>query len=334
MAAVDPLTEMDDERVDRALREAVDAFEAAFPGRVRGYYVEGSHADRTGVTSSDLDLTVVFRDCFAGAVERQRATALATACADTSGVELDVVFLEEAALAGGAAPMFKLASRLVHGEDIRATVPLLSIEAWTRDRMHAAYWLLVKALDRPAVVRLPLRYPEPTAPFRGYDRRPVWLPDGRTAPSTRNLIRVSGWMGTALVALRARRYVVRKRDCHLMYRQWIGDGWAPLLEEIYVVCRGAWGCLVPEAEEERRRLQGICERMLAFEDYFVAQYRQFLVSQLRGVDREGLRAALQVLAHIPLLDPVVIEALGELERVPDADLGRLVRTTVARYDAL
>ena len=334
MGAVGPLAGLDVERVDRDLRQAVDAFEVAFPGRVRGYYVEGSYADQTGVASSDLDLTIVFRDRFAGEAERQRAAALAAACADTSRVELDVVFLEEAALAGGADPMFKLASRLVHGEDIRATVPLLSIEAWTRDRMHAAYWLLIKALDRPPVVRPPLQYPEPTASFRGYDRRPVRLPDGQTVSSTRNLIRVAGWMGTALVALRARRYVARKRDCHLMYRRWIGDEWAPLLEEIYVVCRATWGCLVPEAEAERRRLQGICECMLAFENHFLEQYRQFLVSQLHGVDREGLRAALQVLARLPLLDSEVIAALRELERVPDEGLGRLVRTTAARYDAL
>ena len=334
MAAGGPLAGMDAERVDQALREAVDAFEAAFPGRVRGYYVEGSHADRTGVASSDLDLTIVFRDRFADVAERRRADALAIACGDRGGVELDVVFLEEAALAGGADPIFKLASRLVHGEDIRATVPLLSIEAWTRDRMHAAYWLLVKALERPPVVRPPLKYPKPTASFGGYDGRTVRLPDGRTVPSTRNLIRVAGWMATALVALRARRYVARKRDCHLRYREWIGDEWAPLLEEIYVGCRGAWGCLVPEAEEERRRLQGICERMLAFENHFLVQYRLFLVSELRGVDREGQRAALQVLAQIPLLDREVIAALRELEGVPDEELGHLARTTVAQYDAL
>ena len=334
MAAVVPLAMIDDERLDRALRDAVDAFEAAFPGRVRGYYVEGSHADRTGVTSSDLDLTIVFRDRFADDGERDRAAALATTCTDSGGVELDIVFLEEAALAGGADPMFKLASRLVYGEDIRDTVPLLSIDAWTRDRMHAAYWLLVKALDRPPVVRFPLGYPEPTAPFRGYDRRMVRLPDGRTAPSTRNLIRVAGWMGTALVALQAGRYVARKRDCHASYREWIGDEWAPLLEEIYVVCRGAWGGLIPDAEEERRRLDGICERMLAFENHFVERYQQYLVSQLRGADREGVRAALQVLARIPLLDPEVIGALRELERVPDEELGRLARTTFAQYDAL
>ena len=334
MTAGNSLAVMGDGRADQALRDAVSSFEAAFPGRVRGYYVEGSRADRTGVTSSDLDLTIVFRDRFIDEAERARARSVAASCAGRSPVELDVVFLDEASLAGGADPLFKLASRFVHGEDIRGAVPLLPIEAWTRDRMHAAYWLLVRALDRPPVVRPPLGYPEPGAPFGGYDRRMVRLPDGRIVPSTRNLIRVAGWLGTALVALRARQYVVRKRDCHLMYGAWIGDEWAPLLEEIYVVCRGAWGCLIPEADEERRRLGGICERMLAFENHFLGHYRRFLLSELRGTNQGHVRRAVWLLEQIPLLDRDVVKTLRELEHGSDEGLRRAAHATLACYQSV
>ena len=46
--------------VDQALRAAVEAFEAAFPDRIRGYYLEGSYADGTGLATSDADVVIVF----------------------------------------------------------------------------------------------------------------------------------------------------------------------------------------------------------------------------------------------------------------------------------
>ena len=48
------------DRADRALRQVIGVFEAAFPGRVRAYYMDGSFADGTGLATSDVDLTVVF----------------------------------------------------------------------------------------------------------------------------------------------------------------------------------------------------------------------------------------------------------------------------------
>jgi len=47
-------------RVDTALRGAIGIFEAAFPGRIRGYYLFGSQMDGSAVAISDIDLFVVF----------------------------------------------------------------------------------------------------------------------------------------------------------------------------------------------------------------------------------------------------------------------------------
>jgi len=47
-------------RIDTMLRGAVGIFEAAFPDRVRGYYLFGSHMDGSAVGISDLDIFVVF----------------------------------------------------------------------------------------------------------------------------------------------------------------------------------------------------------------------------------------------------------------------------------
>ena len=292
---------------DSGLRGLIGIYEVAFPGRIHGCYVEGSHADGTGLDTSDLDLTLIFKERFSTDKEREAAERLAGACAELSGVELDASVVDEAGLAEGAHPLFKLASKLVYGEDIRGRIPLISIEAWTRNRMHAAYWLMNVVLGRPTPVRRPLRYPDADDEFRGYARRMVRLPDGREAPSTRDLIRTTGWAATALVALRAREYVVRKRDCYQMYRRYIGGEYADLLEDIYNYCRQRWHYLVPDTRAERKRLRAICERTCAFENDFLDMYRAYVLAELRSTDEAARGAACAMLVRLPFEDAEVIE---------------------------
>ena len=54
----------------------IEIFVAAFPGRVRGVYLRGSHASGTSIDGCDLDLFVVFKDRFVDGAEYERARAL------------------------------------------------------------------------------------------------------------------------------------------------------------------------------------------------------------------------------------------------------------------
>ena len=49
---------------DNVLRDVVARLEAAFSGRVRAYYLQGSRADSTDVATSDLDVRVLFAGDF------------------------------------------------------------------------------------------------------------------------------------------------------------------------------------------------------------------------------------------------------------------------------
>jgi hypothetical protein len=289
------------ERLDRLMRGVVSIFETAFPARVRAYYVEGSHADGTELTTSDLDCTFIFHGAFCDETERSTAHAIGEYCAAISPIELDIEVKDEAELAAGVPPTLKLGGRLIYGDDMRETLPLIAIEDWTRDRMHASYWLLVKVFGRPPKVSYPLGYPDPAGEFYSYDSRRVQLPDGSAVNSTRNLIPVTGWMATALIALQARQFVARKRDCHMLYRQWIGDEWASLLEEIYTLCRDQWSYLMPQTAEDRKRLRGICARTLEFENHFLMRYKPFLLAEL-GSDTPGSERARWLMDQIPFDD--------------------------------
>ena len=301
-----------DTRVDGAVSAIVGTYEAAFPGRLRACYVEGSFGDGTGLVTSDLDLTLVFRGTFADADEKAQAESFCAAYAASSIVELDASVCDEAELRLGIPPQLKYGARLVYGEECRDRAPVIPIEQWTRDRMHTSYWRVVSLFGRPHVVHLPLEFPDPSAEFLGYTRRTLRLHSDVEVPCTRDLIRHTGWAATALIAWKAGRYVARKRDCHRMYRELIGGEHAALLEEIYEYCRQQWQYLIPEAPTDRRRLRSICERTLAFENAFLADYRTYLLSELHGTDNAGRREALAVLALLPLVDIDIVAAVRML----------------------
>jgi hypothetical protein len=299
-----------DARVDALLCEITARFESTFAGRVRGYYVIGGYGDASSVATSDLDLDIVFKGVFEGEDERQHARELYSALQAQTAVELDLDFSDEEDLRDGLSPNLKLAGQCVYGEDICDQYPLLPLVVWTRDRMHSSYYRLGSLFGRTAPVRAPLAYPNPAGEFFGYDLRPVRLDNGSLAPSTRDLIRATGWAATALLAWRAGRYVARKSECHRMYQEFIGDEWAPLLRAIYEQCRQRWSYHNPIDSADRQLLRQLCSRTLDFENAFLVAYKAYLLSELLGADAEGRRCAGETLARMPFDDAEVLHALA------------------------
>ena len=314
---------------DVAARAVIAAYTRAYPGRVRGYFALGSFADASAVATSDLDITVVFKGAIS-AEERVSAGLLASDCARQCSIELDIELADEQTLARGASPNFKLGSALIAGEDIRERLPLLSLTDWTRDRMHSSWWRVARLFARPDIVTLPLDYPEPADLFRGYTRRKVRLASGVEAPSTRDLIRLTGWAATALLALQCGSYVTRKSEAHRVYRERIGGKSAALIEKVYTLCRQRWGYLIPDDPAERAQLRDICDRTLTFERSFVSTYRAYLLTELRGSDTDGVRFAAEVMNRAPLRDAAVLAELRLLARRGDGVVEPLARSALAR----
>jgi hypothetical protein len=310
-------------RADAVLHSVVTAFEDGFPGRTRGYYLHGSQADGTSVDTSDLDLDVIVKDALRDQQERTEMARLAEYVARRSDLELDVEVADEASLALGAEPAFKLGSRLVYGEDIRSKIPLVPVQDWARERMHRGYFLLVKVFGRPPHVRYPIGFPDPKAEFFGYTAHSVGQHDGRCAPSTRNIVRVTGWLATALLAHEAGQYVARKGDCYRLYREYVGDEWTSLLEDTFVLCRSAWRYMVPGAAADRRRLRALCTRVLAFENHFLSRYKPFLLAELNRSQTETENRAVWLMKQILFEDDDVQETLRSAIPIPGPYPGRL-----------
>ncbi|HEX8996825.1 MAG TPA: nucleotidyltransferase domain-containing protein [Ktedonobacterales bacterium] len=318
-----------DARVDLALADVRSTFDVAFSARILGWYALGSYADDSAIAASDLDLTVVF----AGAMsdeERQRAERLRASLVQRCPVELDIELEDEQTLARGASPNFKLGSALVWGEDIRERLPLVSLAAWTRDRMHSSWWRIARLFARPTVITLPVEYPEPADPFRGYTRRTLRLADGEDVPCTRDLIRLIGWAATGLLALQCGVYVARKSDVHRLYRERIGGEWARLIEDVYTLCRMRWGYLIPNDAAERERLRDLCDQTLGFERHFSACYRKYLLAELCSDDPEATRFAAEVMSRAPMRDDATLAALASVAQRRDTDGAPLARAALAQ----
>lgn len=299
-------------RAERVLQATVAAFEAAFPGRIRSCYVKGSHADQSEVAASDVDALIVFKDAFVSEEERRHAEIVMLRCVEQSEIELDLAIDDERGLERGAWPTLKMGSVLFSGEDIRDQLPLISLEEWTRDRMHSSLWRTVHLCQRAPIIRYPLQYPDPEGEFYGYDRRKLRLANGEEVHCTRDLIRLVGWSATAILAFKAGQYVARKSDCHTLYRRYYADEWADLLEDIYTLCRGRWNYLIPDRPEERRRLREICAHTLGFENHFLQIYREFALALLSADDERGKLQMLEAFQYFFYKDEAIVQALKAL----------------------
>lgn len=319
-----------DSKGQQAARSVIAAFERAFPGRLRACYTIGSYADGSALATSDLDLTIIFASVFASPAERDAAQRLASVCAEQTPIELDIEVEEEEELMREASPNLKLASVHIYGIDIRDRMALVPLERWTRDRMHSSWWRIARLFARPAAITPPLEYPEPAQPFLGYTRRVIRLADGREVPSTRDLIRLTGWAATALLALECGVYVARKRDVHPLYHERIGGPWDALISDIYTMCRSRWSYLIPDDQAERAQLCDLCEHTLLFERHFLARYTQYLISELQA---GGVRAtvACDVMRRAPLVDRDILQELRALAHADERESRMGARAALDAY---
>jgi len=299
-------------QIDTVVLKVIQMYENAFPEQIAAYYIEGSYADQTYLLTSDIDLVIIFHNRFAHEDTRQAAEQLWESN-HRGATEVDITVLDEYSLQEGVHPGLKLSGRLIYGQDVCSAYPILPMEAWARDRMYAAYWLLINVYQRPTPVYLPLSYPSLADEFYGYTNRTLQLPDGQEVPCTRNLVRTTGWAATALLALRARQYAGRKRECSLLYRTYIGDEWSSLLEDIATFCRDKWQYLVPTESHERELLREICERTLYFEQHFLTFYKSYLLEQLHSTKQEHVHLALRLQENSQLCDGEVTAVVQTLK---------------------
>jgi len=240
------------------------------------------------------------------------------------------VFDSEVALIRIGAIRFQQGSILLFGDDIREAVPLKPRDSYIRDTAHFPFQVFARLRGNPEHLIFPLAYPDPNGEFYGYDRRQMRMPDGTMMHCTKDLVLSTLCAATARIALEAGQCVISKRDCLPLYRIWINDQWTDFVEAIYETCRNQWSYLVPRDCAQRRHLRALCERELAFENDFLARYRQYLLQELQHPDDAIKLHAVTRLGHLRYYDDTMIGALVSLSS-STAELQDAAARTLSAY---
>jgi hypothetical protein len=298
-------------RADEIIRDVVDAVGPAFPDRVRGYYLVGSYATGETVATSDIDLIVLFKGSLEPG-ERERFAEVREQCRRAGALALDLSPESEDKLFRVGGVWFQTASVLMYGEDVRARVPRKPVESHARDLMHSLFPLLARVRGSPEALHYPLDYPDPTGALYGYDYRYL----GEDLPRrtvTKDLVTNVLAAANALTLYKAKQYVGsgKKRDIPEQYRRWVAGKWVALVEDVFECCRLRWGYLAPEPAADRERLRDLCRQALAFENHFLARYRDFLLAELRGRDPAAQLLAARRCSQVIFADAAIVAALAE-----------------------
>lgn len=317
--------------VDEIMRGVIGLVEHCFPGRVRGYYLEGGYANASAVVTSDIDLRIVFKGDVTPE-ETQRCNTIIEYCRLISPCMLDVAVESEDALLRVGAVRLKLGTRMLYGEDIRAAVPLKPLDQYLRDTMHAQFRLSARVRGNPATVTFPLDYPDSSDEFYGYARRRMRAIDWTAVPGTKDLVATTTLIATALIGLMTGQYVVSKRESVEQYHAQIGDEWTTFVQDVYEQCRMTWSYLVPEGSAERAQLRELCRQSLGFENHFFEHYRAYLLRELQHADARFARFAARRLGQLLYRDDEVITALQHASIHGGAELAAQATATLAQYE--
>lgn len=261
------------ENTTKALSKLVEELERR--GIFRSCYLTGSYANGYAVPeASDIDVTIVSSSAM-GRAENAWLDDIIHQIDGAFSVSLDVslinsvssgektgsklsflgIAFREAALSA------KLAGHLIWGEDVLAQIPMPSTEEYIAQTEKIPFEFSNRVRGYKGLV-FPLSYPDPEDHFLGYVNK-----NDQGEPSTKQLISLLTWIGTATVARLNGEKVGNKKQCvDALTRANPVQGQE--LSEIFDLCRGAWRYRLPTSHNSQDKLKIICEKALSWENRY------------------------------------------------------------------
>ncbi len=310
--------------VKDVIADIADAFTIAFPNRIDAIYAEGSYAADYVVPGSDLDLVIILGDVVSEK-DRQMALELTANLDQSSPMELD---LELVCRNQKVRPALKLNSVLVYGDEVRDQLAVMSIREWIRERMYAGSWLICHLFGRPGVAKVPMDFPNASGEFYGYNTN-----RGNNQGSegtTKDLVRAISWAATALTARSSGQYLTSKADLLREHPEHLPHEWGAYLTSLFEYCRTNLNYGVPDSKEGRGKLRGLCEKTREFETYFLAEHREFVLTELANDEGRCLEA-LEKLRETPFCDSSIRDHV-KTKDWKDPDLERLQQDVLNAID--
>ncbi len=319
-------------KIDEIIRGAVELTELLVPGRVRAYHLLGSYANGSAITSSDLDIAVIFKGEMQP-TDRAYLQQVYDCCWRMSSVSLDIVPYSEVDLQQRGV-QWLLNSPLLYGANICDTIPQLPMTTYVRNFMHTPWRFFMRSRQQLDVITFPLDHPDPAGAWLGYDRRRTRALDGRDALGTHELITCTFWPASALILRQCGVFTHGKHDVVQQYRACIKDEWRDVLAALYQKCRIEWQYFIPDSAADQQLLRDLCQQALAFHNHFLRIYQDFLLTELQSDDADAQLLAAQRLGEILYPEQPVVDALNQLVPADNAALAAAIQTTLQRFDSV
>jgi hypothetical protein len=263
----------------------VSTIQGEFADRLRAIYLAGSYAYGTPVAANDLDMHIITTDA-GRSDDAERIDRLESVCSILAATKVDLMLCSLDRLLRDDEQTYLLRLTLktdaifVAGDDVRDQITLPQLDHYQRWISRAPFINSAHVLRQTNQLTYPLDYPDPSGEFYGYDLRRtdnVYSPTGR---GTKDLVSLICWTATARLAIDACEYVGSKAASIQRYQECIHDEWNPFIGAVYETCRSQWGYLVPERKADRAFLRELCHQTLAFENAYIARYRDFVLEQI------------------------------------------------------
>ncbi|HYU76350.1 MAG TPA: nucleotidyltransferase domain-containing protein [Ktedonobacteraceae bacterium] len=314
-------------QVDNVLRGTIGILETLFPERIRAYYLHGSFADNTGIETSDIDLFLVPKGSFT-TEEREKMQRIMQCSALLSPYMVELMAVDETSLLEQGHFRIKSASRLLWGDDLRASIPEQTLDQYLRMYARFPFIYITHMLRNSPHAVSSLSYPQAAGEFYGYDQH-LLPPGNEKKHNIKKLVTGVCWAATVLVAWDAGRTVEGKYSSIQMYKECVHDQWTSFVEEMYERGNRQWHYLVPQEPAARQRLRELCAQTLAFEQYYLSRYKQYLLAELRK-DNSHKLATVQHLKNDIALDEECIAALQAVHYDNNEELRRAVEDALQK----
>jgi predicted nucleotidyltransferase len=294
---------------DEAILKTLEAVQLGFNKKLLSAYVTGSYANGYAVSTSDVDLFLVFEGTISKEDEKIRDEIYGQLEHITPSLDIAIRGLSNLLETGDEG----MREYFLHifGEPVHLQVPQPRIQDYAYRGMHVGY-LRMQHTRKSKPYIWPMNYPEETGPLKGYDWREKIKVDGKSFDSIKEIVVLTGWMATGLIAWKGQTFVPTKNHVVKLFKDVVGGSMADDLELITNLCRSKLSYLVPESEEAYKELQDLLPKVLAFENFFLENYQDFLIENLKNESPIRVRTSIIRLGEIVYPNNRSLMALHEV----------------------
>jgi predicted nucleotidyltransferase len=311
---------------DDAIVKALADVQSKFPKPVLSAYVTGSHANGYAVSTSDVDLYLVFAEN----LDKNDEQLAATINKELENIvpALDIVFRGLPKLLEEGEVGIKNHFLHIYGEPIHLKVPEPKMEDYAYRGMHVAY-MRMELTRKKKPYTWPLAFPNEASPYKGYDWRERIQIAGKSHASIKEIVVLTGWISTGLISWKGKTYVPTKKEVPALFKSILGGQIAEDFQIITDLCRNKFKYVIPEADSDsdRQELIDLLPKVLSIENYFLEQYQHFLIENLSNKNPIRARTSIIRLGEVVYPNNLSIEALRAFSPANESQEAALKKST-------